>query len=469
MRTALQALPRGSETHEQLLLTEFRRAADRVPAYRTLLDERGVRVDQVCDFSSFSRLCPLLSRTNTFDRFPLAQLSVGGELGDVADVLTSSGHGGRFSFGVISRAQAAATASFTDAALDAAFGVTSKATLAINCLPMGVVLSSHCMTVATTSVREDMAVALVQEFGGHYEQIVLVGDPLFIKRLTDYAAEKAVDWRRYRVSAVLGEEVFGEHFRGYVAQCLGMNLDRPDHGHIMSSFGVGELGLHLCFETPATIALRREAAVNLAFARDLLGEIGAGRPLPMIFTCNPQRTFIEAIEPDRDGYGTMTISMLDPARSVPLLRYQTGDVVRLLDREQVIAAVRRHGINLPGDLPGTLVALQGRRKDLLPNGSHVAFYKDALYADHQIARQLTGAFRLIFSSGRCTMHVQLTRGQAPQAALEQGILRAIRSEVRPAQLVLWPYVNFPFGVTLDYQRKFSHYVSAELNVDINET
>jgi phenylacetate-CoA ligase len=469
MRTALQTPQHGSETHERSLLTEFRRAADQVPAYRTLLDERGVRVEQVRDVRSFSRLCPLLSRMNTFDRFPLAQLSVGGELLGVSDVLTSSGHGKRFSFGVISRAQAAANASFTDAALDGAFGVTSRATLAINCLPMGVVLSSHCMAVATTSVREDMVVAVVQEFGDHYEQIVLVADPLFMKRLADHAAEKAVDWRRYRVHAVLGGEIFGEHFRRYVAQCFGMNLNRPDEGHIMSSFGVAELGLHLCFETPTTIALRREAAVNLAFARDLLANSGAGRPLPMIFTYNPQRTFIEAIEPDRDGYGIMTVSMLDPARSVPMLRYQTGDVVRLLDREQVVAAVRRHGVDVPGDLPGSLVALQGRRKDLLPNGSHVAFYKDALYADHRIAQHLTGAFRLIFSSGGCTMHVQLTRGQAPHAPLEQGILSAIKTEVRPAQLVLWPYAKFPFGVTLDYQRKFSHYISAELDVDIDET
>jgi phenylacetate-CoA ligase len=464
MRTALQAPPSGSETREQLLLTEFRRAAGQVPAYRTLLQERGVRVDQVCDSRSFSRFCPLLSRTDTFDRFPLAQLSIGGALRDVADVLTSSGHKGRFSFGVISRAQAAASASFTDAALDAAFGVTSRATLAINCLPMGVVLTSHCMTLATTSVREDMAVALVQAFGDDYQQIILVADPLFMKRLTDHAAEKAVDWRRYRVSVVLGDEIFGECFRGYVAQCLGMNLDRPDEGHIMSSFGVGELGLHLCFETPATVALRRAAAVNPAFARDLLGNIGAGRPLPMIFTSDPERIFIEAIEPDRDGYGAMTISMLDPSRSVPLLRYQTGDVVRLLDPEEVATVVRRHGVRARGDIPGSLVALQGRSKDLLPDGTHVAFYRDALYADSQIARRLTGAFRLIFSGRGSTMHVQLLAGQAPHATLEEGILRALGSDVRLPQLVLWPYADFPFGVTLDYQRKFSHYVSGELDV-----
>ena len=117
---------------------------------------------------------------------------------DVADVLTSSGHGGRFSFGVISRKQVSANADLMDRAFDDAFGVKARKTLTINCLPMGVVFSSHCMTVATTSVREDMAVALVETFGHHYEQIVLCGDPLFMKRFTDYARERGVDWSRYR-------------------------------------------------------------------------------------------------------------------------------------------------------------------------------------------------------------------------------------------------------------------------------
>jgi phenylacetate-CoA ligase len=190
--SAPQASAPDAEAVERLL-TEFRRAADHVPAYRTLLAECGVRADDVRDLGSFTALCPILSKVNTFDRFPLPQLSVGGELRDVAEVLTSSGHGGRFSFGVITRAEAAASASFVDAALDAAFGIKSKTTLAINCLPMGVGVSSHCMTLATTSVREDMAVSLVKTFGSGYEQIVLIADPLFVKRLIDHAAEQAVD------------------------------------------------------------------------------------------------------------------------------------------------------------------------------------------------------------------------------------------------------------------------------------
>jgi phenylacetate-CoA ligase len=455
-------VPTFGAATEARLLTEFRRAADGVPAYRALLDEHGVRADHVTDLASFSRLCPPLSKANTFQRFRLDELCVGGALLDVADVLTSSGHGGRFSFGVISRKQVSANADLMDQAFDDAFSVKTRKTLTINCLPMGVVFSSHCMTVANTSVREDMAVALVETFGHHYEQIVLCGDPLFLKRFTDYAREHRVDWSRYRVNAVIGEEIFGEHFRGYLAASIGVSLNRPDQGYIMSSFGVGELGLHLCYETPATIHLRRAALRHPAFARDLFGaHSDDGTPLPMIFVFNPLRTFIEVVDPNADGYGLMTTSMLDPDRAVPLLRYQTGDIVRLLGRAHVADVACRHGVALAAELPPTLVALRGRDKEALPNGSHVGFYKDALYADHRIARRLTGACRMTFSGTQCTMHVQLASSHPPHVSVEQSLLQAMPSRMRPERLVLWPYAQFPFGMSLDYERKFVYYVPGE--------
>ena len=81
------------EIQSQLLLA-FRRAAEEMPAYRELYREQGVRTDLIVDLESFSRLCPLLGRANTFDKFPIDRLCAGGELGDLAQVLTSSGHGG---------------------------------------------------------------------------------------------------------------------------------------------------------------------------------------------------------------------------------------------------------------------------------------------------------------------------------------------------------------------------------------
>jgi len=239
-----------------------------------------------------------------------------------------------------------------------------------------------------------------------------------------------------------------------------MTVGQPGGGYVMSSFGVGELGLHLLYETPATIRVRRGALGAPAFARDLFGA-GAGEDavLPMIFSFNPLRTFIEVVGADADGFGRMTTSMLETDRMVPLLRYQTGDIIRLIDRAEVAAAARRHGVSIDLEqLPPALVALRGREKEALPNGSHVGVYKDALYADHRIARRLTGAFRVVFDGARCTMHVQLTPGNTPHVAIEEGLLRALTPRLRPSRLVLWPYAQFPFGMTLDYERKFVHYV-----------
>jgi phenylacetate-CoA ligase len=452
--------------NEDQLLRAFRRVAIEMPWYRTLLDEQGVHPDEVVDTASFSRRCPVLTSANTFGRFPFDQLAATTSITGLAGVLTSSGHGGRFSFGLHARTRrtTAPDGHAIDRALDAAFQIETRSTLAINCLPMGVGFSSERMTVATTSVREDMAVALVQAFGGYYDQILLVADPLFLKRLLDYAASQRVDWRRYRVQVILGEEIFGEHFRDYVAGCLGQDVDRPEQGTILSSFGVGELGLHLAFETPATIAVRRAAASDPEFARDLLGVEHVHRAPPMLLTFDPQRTFIENTNPDPAGYGRLTISMLDADSPIPLLRYQTGDRVRVLDRDVVTTTLRARGLAAPQGLPACMLALEGRERERLPNGSHVRIYKDALYADPRVADAVTGAFRTIFSGAACTMHVQLAPTAVPATDLARRLIDAIPAPFRPARLVCWPYSRFPFGMTVDYERKFSYYVAGEPDV-----
>ena len=444
------------------LLAIYRTAAATVSAYRTLLAEQHVDPDAITDTASFSRLAPVLSKANTFERFSIDQLSTPGSVTDIADVLTSSGRGGRFSFGLTTRSQAAATVAFLDDALDDAFHVKSRTTLAINCLPMGVVFTSNVMTLATTSVREDMAVALVEAFGRGYEQVLLVGDPLFLKRLTDYAREARVDWAGHRMNAIVGEEIFGEFYREYLSTSLGTDVDTSERGYVMSSFGIGELGLHLGYETPSTIRLRRAALRDADFARDLFGtDVSAGAPLPMLFAFDPHRIFLEILDPDAAGYGKMTVSMLDAGRRIPLLRYQAGDIAARVDGERAGSLALAKGITLPSPLPHALFALQGRSTEVLPNGSHVATYKDALYRDPAAARCVTGAVRLIVNDGECTMHVQLTREAGPSLALEQTITNSVPSEARPTDVVLWPYHQFPFAMTLDYERKFTYYVPNE--------
>ena len=84
----------------------FQRAASSVPAYRRLLQEHDVDASAIVDCETFAR-CPILTKANTFDRFEIDQLCAEGAMADLAEVLTSSGHGGRFSFGLSTRRQKA--------------------------------------------------------------------------------------------------------------------------------------------------------------------------------------------------------------------------------------------------------------------------------------------------------------------------------------------------------------------------
>jgi phenylacetate-CoA ligase len=105
----------------------------------------------------------------------------------------------------------------------------------------------------------------------------------------------------------------------------------------------------------------------------------------------------------------------------------------------------------------------GRRSEALPNGSHVGTFKDALYADAAAAALLTGAVRVVCRGGECTMHVQLVPGAGPSSQLQQAIHRGLPAHLDRSRVVLWPYTRFPYGMTLDYERKFSYHVPGEEN------
>src|SRR4051812_29922323 len=120
-----------SEESETLALENFRNAAERVPAYRALLQEAGVRPDQITTIDAFRRL-PVLEKRSTFQRFELAQLCLDGVIGRLGSVLTSSGHSGIFAFGLTDASTQAEVVAWTDDSLDLLFNVRSRPTLLVN-------------------------------------------------------------------------------------------------------------------------------------------------------------------------------------------------------------------------------------------------------------------------------------------------------------------------------------------------
>lgn len=441
---------------ERRVLASFRRAASGSPAYAQILGEHNVIPASIDSVKAFMAQVPVLDKRATFERFPLDALWMPGTAARLAGVLTSSGQGGSFGFGLITRAQAADASGGIDLGLQRAFDVDRRKTLLINCLPMGVRFHSNAVTVADVSVREDMAVALMRAFAAHFAQIVLVMDPLFAKRLLDHADETGFDLRSQRIHAILGEEAFGERFRGHLCERLGVDPEDRRSAFVGSSMGVGELGLNLFFETRETVALRRMLDRDTQIRAQFLGRGDPADPPPLIFACNPLRTLVEVLEPDAHGFGDLAVSMVEADIALPLLRYRTGDVARLLTDDEVDALCGLAGDRVKPP-PFPLVAIAGRRKDVLPNGRTVLAYKDGLYRNPTIAARITGAIRLSLRDVGVHADVQLRREVQAPSGFETTIAQTLASEGETMTIRCWPFAEFPYGMNLDYERKFAYF------------
>lgn len=438
---------------EPLALNAFHRAT-RVPAYRTLLEEAGIRSAEIKRIEDFARL-PILEKRDTFQRFGIEQLCVDGQLGQLGAVLTSSGHSGIFAFGLTAAAALPATTQWIDDLLDMLFGVRTKPTLLINCLPMGVKVPTQACTLAETSVRPDMVVGLVKAFGRHYTQIILVGEAAFIKHVLELGRSAGVDWKGLLVHVIVGEEPLAENARKYLEAILGSDPRRPETGLVVSSMGVAELGLNLFSEMPpvgAIVLLRRALHENAELRRAVFG---SALWVPSLFTYDPRRILVEF-----DAAGRLVLSTLDPHVPVPLIRYATGDRGSLLHLPpSARPALEAAGVAWEIFEAVPVVAIYGRGDHALAGKDPVypEAVKEGIYHDPALAELTTANFRLVPGPERVRVRIQLSPGIKPSPEVSEQFRTALSHYVRPPlEVVCEAYENFGSGMALDFERKFQY-------------
>jgi phenylacetate-CoA ligase len=459
-----QAVLRGQSAAMRLA----RWAARASPAYATLLHEHGLTPAQLAAGLPLKAL-PVLDKAGTFGRFPLAELARPVAADRLADVLTSSGRSGDHFGYRLSARQTHENAWFgIDLGLEEAFQVDTRPTLLVNCLPMGVVFRSRSVAVANVSVREDMACAVLRDIGPRFAQTLLCTDPLFVRRLLDAGPSAGVDWPALNTSVILGEEMLVEAQRDHIARHLSIDLERDPHRMVGSSFGVGELGLNLLFETRPTLRIRRAARGLPALAALLEGGApwpAAADALPAVFCYAPQRLCVEIIEPDAQGWGLLCLTLLDRSAVIPLPRFATGDLARLPTRAEVAQAAELAGVAVPW-LP--VVLLRGRRADRRAGVPAVEAIKDLLYSDFDDAELLTGAFQIVPAEGpgRAQVRFQAKATETAQAGgLQQRLQARLQQRTTPglpqAEIRVLAPGEFPGRPLLDYERKFPYLPTVE--------
>lgn len=433
------------------LLPAFYRAT-RMPAYAQLLKEKGIDHRRIKTIAEFQKKIPIFTKHDFFGgRFNVKEICVDGNLSGMKLALSSSGFSGVYSYGINTHYNQKHIAFSIDTALEYVFKISKRKTFLVNCLPMGVKVPTE-LQIAETSVRSDMARAIIKKFSSHFDQILIVSDPHFLKKLVEDGLEEGMDWKKMNVSLILGEDWFSENFRRYLAQLLGIDFNHPEKGLIGSTMGVAELDFNLFHETITTVRIRQEMQNNPQLTEKLLGK--KMTIAPILFHYYPHRMYLETTPQNE-----LVFSMLSPHFLIPLIRYNSHDQGYIIPYQKLADTLKGIGRNdLIPDIKLPIVAVAGREGRWLNlNGKIVTpeEIKEGLYSDFEVAAITTGYFKMKQKDNKGIIEIQLKKGVSPTSQLQHKITKATLKYVDcDLEILIYPYQTFPYGMELDYERKF---------------
>jgi len=441
---------------EKLLIPAFRRAAKKVPAYSKILKERGINYEEVKNVESFKRLVPVIDKKDTFQRFEIEELCVGGTLKEMKLAMSSSGFSGVYAFGINTYKNYKMIAQSIDTALDYTFNISEKETFLVNCIPMGVKVHTS-LKLAETSVRSDMALAIIKKFSPKFEQTLIVSDPHFLKKLIEEGNEMKINWKKLKVSLIFGEDWFSESFRDYMAELINLDLNNPQGRLIGATMGIAELDLNLFHESWHTILMRKKIQENEDLRRELFKD---AKVAPIIFHYYPHRIFLEAL-PEESEEKELVFSMLSPYMLIPLMRYNSKDKGKIFSYMRIKDTLSKYKLShLLPELKLPLVAVEGRRNRFVEKDGKRLYpeeVKQGLYEDFEVASTTTGYFRLSKENNSPKLEIQLKKGIRATHTLKEKFKKALLkySEI-DIPVILYHYQDFPYAMELDYEKKFRH-------------
>jgi phenylacetate-CoA ligase len=450
-----------SEALEQMgegaLLAAFQSAAAEVPAYQDMLKKRGVNPASVSNVAAFRANAPVIDKS-VFAQYSVEQLCRRGSLKEVKAVIPSSGFSGVFAFNVETYDNHRGGTTMADLAFEYCLKVSEKKTFLVNAYPMGLQMPTTIPST-NTGVNADVALGIIKAFAPHFEQLVIVSQPLFAKKLIEDGLEHGIDWSRLGTTVVTGGEGFVESWRTYMSRLIGIqDPDRPSGRFVGSSFGVGELAVNLFHEVPETMALIRRAYRDRTFRSALLGT--DTDQTPQFFVYYPMRTYLEEVPVEGLPGGELAVSMTGLDNHMPLLRYRTGDHVRIVRRGRLESVLAEHAPDLaPPGLKLPMVAVFGRTSGLQLGRRRVTaeHVKEALFLDPEVAAASTGFFRATERGGQLLVDVQLRPTAGPRSDLADRLVAGLRAGIPGVALAtprFYGVGEFPYEVT--YERKHSY-------------
>lgn len=325
---------------EESVLHLFQRCAAEVPAYRKFLATHRVDPADINSYRKFRDL-PLMGKNDYMQAYPLPERCLGGSLIGADRVAVSSGSTGRPTFWPRSAVYELDVALRFEQVFRDSFRAQERSTLAIVCFALGnwvggLFTTSCCwhlarkgypLMVATPGNNKAEIFRVVRELAPHFEQMVLLGYPPFVKDVIDAGIAEGIDWPEHKPKLVFAGEVFSEEWRESIGRCTGSSTPCFDSASLYGTADGGVLGN----ETPFSIAIRRWLSKHPDAARELFGE----SRLPTLVQYDPVSRFFETHQ------DTLVVT---GENSVPLLRYHIADKGGLIGFEDMRAFLESQGV-----------------------------------------------------------------------------------------------------------------------------
>ncbi|GII87963.1 phenylacetate--CoA ligase [Sphaerisporangium siamense] len=447
---------RGAEA----ALALFHDVAATVPAYADFLREKGVDPAAIRTVRDFARV-PLLDKESYHRRHPLPRLCRHGRLDACDMVAVSSGSSGAPTVWPRSVLDERLVAARFEQVFRDGFHAGERTTLAVICFALGtwvggmytaaccrhLAAKGYPITVATPGNDIGEILRVVGELGPHFDQVVLLGYPPFVKNVVDAGLARGIDWPAHHVKLVLAGEVFSEQWRDLVGRRAGMTDPCHDSASLYGTADAGVLGA----ETPLSVRARRFLAGRPDAARELFGD----SRLPTLVQYDPESRYFEV----RDGTLLFTGD-----NGVPLIRYHIADEGGVVPFDVMLEFCRARGFDPavghgPDETVPELPFVYVFGRSMFT----VSFFGANVYPENvtvgleraDIGEKVTGKFVLRAEEDaghdrRLSVVVELAPGVRPDPALVPVIAGSIRTEL------------------LRLNSEFAHYVPQEHQTPVVE-
>jgi phenylacetate-CoA ligase len=148
------------------------------------------------------------------------------------------------------------------------------------------------IAVATPGASRKIIVDFLKAVGRDYEQIILVGNPYFLRRVIEYGEKQKFNWRDFDIYLLTAGEGFPEDWREFVVKKIVPKKEKTDlliTKRLISILGLTETSGSFGTETPLANLIRRLFSRDAKLRKLFFGDTDS---LPMVFQYNPLESFL---------------------------------------------------------------------------------------------------------------------------------------------------------------------------------